>query len=75
VSDETFDKLMILLVVVLSGFCASILVALLTYAPANAMARADCLRAGYPRATVTWDFQRYCLTLDGVVTVRVEQVQ
>ncbi len=43
--------------------------------PISAVNQADCLRAGYPESRVTFNFERYCLTLDGAVTVKVEAVK
>lgn len=49
-----------------------ILVAAFVYLPVELSAQAACLAKGFPRAQVTWNFDRYCTTLDGAVTVRVE---
>ena len=34
-----------------------------------------CLAAGYPKSSVTWNWETYCLNLDGSVTVRVDRQQ
>ncbi len=38
--------------------------------------RADmlCTERGYPKAKVTVNLKSYCMTLDGAVTVRMEQL-
>ena len=35
---------------------------------------AECLRNGYPKAEVTVGLERYCMNLDGSVTVKVEHM-
>ena len=37
--------------------------------------RADaiCLDKGYPRSQITWNFNTYCSTLDGAITVKVQK--
>lgn len=42
--------------------------------PLNALAEEKCLEAGYPKATVTWNYKRYCMNLEGTVTVKIEQL-
>ena len=34
---------------------------------------AECLRKGFPKSTVTIGLERYCMNLDGTVTVKVEK--
>jgi uncharacterized membrane protein YjfL (UPF0719 family) len=41
------------------------------YVPVTMYAEAECLRNGYPRASVTVGLERYCTKLDGVVSVKV----
>ena len=36
---------------------------------------AECLRNGYPHANVTVGLERYCMNLDGSVTVKVEKAR
>ena len=33
----------------------------------------QCLAAGYPKYSLTWNWEKYCLTLDGNTTVRVDR--
>jgi hypothetical protein len=40
---------------------ACTLVMLLVVLPVTMVADAGCLRAGYPKASVTWNFTRYCI--------------
>lgn len=46
---------------------------LLIVTPVLAYAKAKCLEQGYPRASITWNLQRYCINLDGVITVKVDK--
>lgn len=39
--------------------------------PVMMYAEAECLRAGYPKYSVTVGLERYCMNLDGSVTVKV----
>lgn len=39
--------------------------------PVALYTEAECLRAGYPKSNVTIGLERYCVTLDGAVTVKV----
>ena len=34
---------------------------------------AECLRKGFPKSTVTIGLERYCMNLDGTITVKVEK--
>lgn len=56
-----------------------ILTSVLIYAIALGVADAKnekaCLEQGYPLATTTWDFEGYCMNLDGVVTGKVEKLK
>lgn len=66
----------------ISSVLGGLLVILLTVAlylafvmlPVALHAEAKCLRAGYPKATVTIGLEQYCLTLDGVVTVTIDHL-
>lgn len=42
--------------------------------PVSVVATEKCLEAGYPKSAVTWNFKRYCMNLDGTVTVKVEKL-
>ena len=37
------------------------------YLPASLSADAECLEAGYPRSTVTWNLKKYCMNHAGTV--------
>lgn len=43
--------------------------------PVSLLAEAECLHHGYPNSTVTVWLERYCLSLDGAVTVRVTNLE
>lgn len=51
-----------------------ILVYLLVFLFMAAKIDAKCLEKGYPKAAITWNFKGYCLTIDGVITPRVEEL-
>lgn len=34
-----------------------------------------CAEAGYPKSKVTINLQRYCMTLDGEVTIKMEKLK
>jgi len=42
-------------------------------APISMYTQAECLRKGYPKYAVSIGLERYCMNLDGSVTVRVEK--
>ena len=52
---------------------AFLLFAIFVYQPVSLYAEAECLRLGYPKAKVSVGLERYCITLDGAVTVRVDK--
>lgn len=39
----------------------------------EANAQIDCLDKGFPKYVVTWNFDSYCISLDGVVITKVEK--
>ena len=49
--------------------------ALFVIVPMELYTDAKCLEAGYPRYRVSIGLARYCMTLDGAVTVRVERLK
>jgi hypothetical protein len=60
----------------ISVLCAmGIMVAylILVMLPVAMFAERECLAAGYPRAHVTFMLERYCITMDGAVTLRVDR--
>lgn len=62
------------LLVILLGPCLffSIYV-LLVFSPVSLYTEAECLREGYPEYRVSVGLERYCMNLDGSVTVRVDK--
>jgi len=50
-----------------------LLAAILAYAPYNMHADKQCLEAGYPSAKITYDFEYYCVGIDGAVFDRVKR--
>jgi len=60
------------------GFCVVAVFALLVgwmfiMFPVTLHADRKCLEAGYPKSSVTYNFDIYCMNLDGSVTVRVDK--
>lgn len=47
---------------------------ILVMLPVSLRANANCLEAGYPKATVTWNLKAYCMNMQGAVTVRVDRL-
>lgn len=45
------------------------------WAPVAAFAEAKCLAAGYPEVRVTWHLKKYCMNLDGTVTITVDELE
>ena len=43
------------------------------YVPVSLYTEARCLKSGYPESRVSIGLERYCMTLDGVVTVKVDK--
>jgi hypothetical protein len=69
------DRLIGLLFLGLGMFLlVALLAGLFVYLPVSLSAQASCLEAGYPRAYVTWNLNRYCANLEGNVTVSVKDV-
>ena len=52
-----------------------VIIVLFLYLPVQLYTEAECLRKGYPKASVTIGLERYCLTLDGAVTVKVDKAE
>ena len=64
------DNVMSAFVVLVCAFAAYLIFVVL---PVTMHAEAECLRNGYPKAQVTIGLERYCTTLDGAVTVKVDK--
>lgn len=54
-------------------FLVSLLFVIFVAIPVSLYTQAECLRAGYPKYAVTIGLERYCMTLDGAITVRVKK--
>ena len=64
------EVLVISLLVALALFC---LYVTFIFVPVVFYTEAECLRNGYPEARVSIGLSRYCMNLDGTVTVRVDK--
>lgn len=69
--DSAFGAMTLFVVVILS---VAVLMLLFVYVPVRLYTDAECLRMGYPKSAVTVGLERYCMNLDGTVSVRVERV-
>lgn len=49
------------------------LYALFIYTPVSVYTEAECLRKGYPEHRVSVGLERYCMNLDGTITVKVDK--
>lgn len=63
---------------VIVGIIAAALLLLVLYVifiilPVTLYTEAECLKAGYPKYKVSVGLERYCVTLDGAVTVKVDK--
>lgn len=57
-----------------SIFCACIIFMLFAYLPVGLYTQAECLRKGYPKYNVSIGLERYCMNLEGTITVRVDRL-
>lgn len=53
-------------------FCAYVFVA---WGPTSLYAEAECLAAGYPKHQVSVGLERYCMNLEGTITVSVKKLK
>ena len=66
-------------VVVAVGYCLGgafllfMFFLLVAYLPVALYTQAECLRNGYPKYAVSIGLERYCMNLEGTVTVRVDK--
>lgn len=59
---------------ILLALVLAFVVAIVVYVPAYAIAEASCLEKGYPSYSLTWDLRTFCKSLDGSVTVSVQEI-
>ena len=71
---DWMDVLGIALLVFLTTIVLFFFYMIIFVAPVSFYTQAECLRNGYPKAKVSIGLERYCMNLDGTVTVRVEKV-
>jgi hypothetical protein len=58
------------------GFLGVVFVyTLLVIMPLSLYADMKCAEIGYPKSKVTLDLSRYCMNLDGSVTVKMEKLK
>lgn len=64
-----------ILVPVVLSLLVAILVWIGVMGIALAKARAECLKQGYPHTAVTWQFDAYCIGLDGQTRTEVKPLK
>lgn len=70
------------LVIIFRGFGSTavvllglfVLYVLIVYAPVSMLTEDECLSKGYPNYRVSYDLDRYCMNLEGSVTIKVEEL-
>jgi hypothetical protein len=72
VLDVLLTTVLAPMLVFVAGFSVFAAIVLL---PMQLYTDAECLRNGYPVARVTIGLERYCATLDGAVTVKIQHLQ
>lgn len=66
-----FEGYLVVLMTIVGAF---MLFMIFIFAPVAMNAEARCLEAGYPEFRVTWKLDKYCMNLDGTVTVKVDKL-
>ena len=67
------NRLSILIIAPLAAFTLFAIYVLFIMVPVLMYTEAECLREGYPEYRVSIGLERYCMTLDGVITVKVDK--
>ena len=62
------------LALILTPIILFLLFTLFVVMPVSLATNAECLRNGYPKSEVTIGLERYCMNLNGTVTVKVEKI-
>jgi len=52
--------------------CAFVVYVIFVVVPVEIYTTGECLEKGYPRSAVSFGLNRYCMNLEGSVTVKVE---
>ena len=71
--DDFIEGLAILFFAVFGVFIAVLLIWAIPATIVGMRVEKACLEQGYPNSSVTWDFQGYCMNMEGAVTIRVEK--
>jgi len=64
------EKLISIIVLIFVFF---VLYTVFIWLPVSLYAEAECLSEGYPESIVSIGLERYCMTLDGVITIKVNK--
>ena len=54
-------------IAVMGALCLVVMVMLFVVLPVELYTQKKCLDAGYPKSSVAWNLQGYCLNVDGSV--------
>lgn len=65
------DSLFFGFIGIVTNFVALFFGAALLYMPVSLKADAACAKLGYPASKVTYDFEVYCMTIDGAVQTKI----
>ena len=71
--ETKMNRLSILIIAPLAAFTLFAIYVLFIMIPVLMYTEAECLREGYPEYRVSIGLERYCMTLDGVITVKVDK--
>jgi prepilin-type N-terminal cleavage/methylation domain-containing protein len=76
-SDEQqgFTIIELLVGLVIGAFVLFMLYGFFIVLPVGFATEAKCLERGYPNFAVTWNLKRYCMNLQGTVSVRVDSLE
>ena len=66
------DTITNLIILFLKILFVTLSLSVFIYAPVRLYTEAECLAKGYPKYAVSVGLERYCVNLDGSVTVKVD---
>ena len=73
--EKVFDAIFeIVIKSIVIGTIAFVLYIILVGGPTYLYTEAECLRKGYPKSAISIGMERYCMNLDGSITVKVEKL-
>lgn len=63
----------ICIIFIATSFSSILIGTMFIYLPVVLYTEAECLRKGYPEARVSIGLERYCMNLNGSITVQVDK--